>query len=325
MARRKSLVKPTRLKLFSFDPRKNVWSPVPTANVPYMSSHHPNTCFLSLISWNVDFAAPLLVRRFQAALSHLEQLISSESRSTSPPPPPTIILLQEVDASCFTALLSNTFIRASYQVSNISSPQSYSTLTLVPHALAPLVSAVSRVPFAETRMQRDCLYLDLDIPLSDADALAPKKTFRIRIANTHLESLNGFGDKARPKQLDAVAKLLSAPDVDGGLVAGDMNCISPSDRDLPAQVGLSDAWLPADAAKAMESGADETGEAEGHTWGYQPRCEYPPQRLDKILTVGKIEAIGIQRVGVGLQVQVEGRDVWVSDHYGLLAQIFCCS
>ncbi|KAJ6589925.1 Endonuclease/exonuclease/phosphatase [Mycena vulgaris] len=311
----KSLAKPEANKLYRYDTRKSLWAPITSAVASAAAPYPTDASLFSLLSWNVDFAAPLVVRRFQAALSHLEHLLSSHSGS--PLPPPTIILLQEMHTSCFQPLLTNPFIRESYQVTNISSRHSYSTLTLVPHSLAALVSSVSRIPFAETRMQRDCLYVDLDVPVFGTPE---PQTLRLRIANTHLESLSGFGDTARPKQLDFVSKLLTASEVDGGLVAGDMNSISPSDQDLPEQVGLSDAWLATmDKKESDVAGTDDTGEAEGHTWGYQPKCEYPPRRLDKILTVGKLNAVEIQRVAVGLQV--EGRDIWVSDHYGLLTKI----
>ncbi|KAJ7169118.1 Endonuclease/exonuclease/phosphatase [Mycena crocata] len=282
-------------KLYRYDAQTKRWTQgaIPTTDPSTVAD-------FSLISWNVDFAAPLVVRRFQAALSHLEKLVPPGS-------PQALILLQEVHTSCFQTLLANNFVREYYAVTNISSRQSYSTLTLVSKSLAPMVSSVSRIPFADTRMQRDCLYIDIDVPLP----LKPKTT-RLRIANTHLESLSGFGDTARPKQLKAISQLLTASEVDGGLVAGDMNSISPSDQNLPDEVGLSDAWLVVDAGA-------ETGEADGHTWGYQPTCAYPPRRLDKILTTGKLDAVNIERVGVGLQV--EDRETWVSDHYGLFAKI----
>jgi tyrosyl-DNA phosphodiesterase 2 len=172
-------------------------------------------------------------------------------------------------------------------------------------------------------MQRDCLYVDLDIPLPQTDGEPKAKTLRLRIANTHLESLNGFGDRARHKQLEVISRLLTTSEVDAGLVAGDMNAISPSDRNLPEEVGLSDAWLASTAqpTECSTKNVDETGlgEAEGHTWGYQPKGAYPPNRLDKILTVGKMVAVDIVRVGV--ELKVEGRDAWVSDHFGLLAKI----
>ncbi|KAJ7503021.1 hypothetical protein B0H11DRAFT_1987477 [Mycena galericulata] len=287
----------TASTLYRYDTAKQLWSLSTSADseAAIISSDSP----FSLITWNVDFAAPLVIRRFQSALSRLEQLLSPHLHSESPPPQPTIILFQEVHSSCFQPLLANAFIRESYQLTNISSRRSYSTVTLVPKSLSGLVSSVARVPFTETRMQRDCLS-------------EPKK-MRFRIANTHLESLSGFGDRARPKQLG----------VDGGLVAGDMNAISASDVHLPEQVGLSDAWLVSQKNADPDDGADvegtSTGASEGHTWGYQPRCEYPPRRLDKILTAGKMGAVEIQRVGVGLKV--DGRDAWVSDHYGLSTKI----
>ncbi|KAJ7935158.1 Endonuclease/exonuclease/phosphatase [Mycena leptocephala] len=303
-------------KLYCYDGRfgKRRWV---TGTLEASEPFQPTDAPFSLLTWNIDFAARLVGLRFRAALSHLEKLLSPHL--ISPPPPPTIILLQEVDSDCFQILLGNAFIREFYQLTNISSQQGYSTLTLVPNSLAGLVSSVSRIPFTETRMRRDCLYVDLDVPLTETQTV-----LRVRIANTHLESLDGFGDTARPKQLELISKLLTAAEVDGGLVAGDMNCISPSDQDLPERVGLSDAWQATTVPPPTESGTQridetDTGEAEGHTWGYQPKCKWPPRRLDKILTVGKIDVVDIQRVGVGLKV--EGQDVWVSDHYGLLAKI----
>ncbi|KAJ7829562.1 hypothetical protein B0H14DRAFT_2593998 [Mycena olivaceomarginata] len=186
--------------------------------IPSASTLVHSTDELSLLIWNVDFAAPLVVRRFQRALSQLEKLVSPHL--TSPLPPPTIILLQEVH-TCFKTLLTNTFIREFAQITNLFSARSYSTLTLVPNSLASLVFSVSRVPFTETRMQRDCL-----VGGAESENI---------IANTHLESLNGFGDRARPKQLQAISRLLAASGVDAGLVAGDMNAISPSDRNLPEE------------------------------------------------------------------------------------------
>ncbi|KAJ7270053.1 Endonuclease/exonuclease/phosphatase [Mycena haematopus] len=294
-------------KLYYYDGKRS-W--IPGISALESTSHSPNEP-ISLLSWNVDFAAPLVIRRFETALSHLESLLYPRRAS---PPPPTIILFQEVHTSCFQTLLTNAFIREFYQITNLSSPHTYSTVTLVPNSVASLVSSVSRISFTETRMHRDCLYVDFDIPLPIKNA--EPKILRLRIANTHLESLDGFGDSARPKQLQHISDLLTTTGVDGGVVAGDMNAISPSDRNLPEQVGLSDAWL----ANTVQDG-DETdiGEAQGHTWGYQPKCRYPPSRLDKILTVGKVEAVDIERVGVGLKVK--DRDAWVSDHYGLLTKI----
>lgn len=135
------------------------------------------------------------------------------------------------------------------------------------------------------------------------------------ISNRYLAS----GDKARPKQLKIVADVLTAPNVNGGLVAGDMNCISLSDQGLPEQLGLTDAWLATAVRPTTDGVDDDTGETEGHTWGYQPRSQFPPNRLDKVLTVGELKVVDMERIGVGLKIK--DKDEWVSDHYGLLAKI----
>ncbi|CAK5277564.1 unnamed protein product, partial [Mycena citricolor] len=300
-------------RLLHFDATARKWIPS-MAHVPGQTvAESPPR--LSLLSWNIDFAGSLLITRFKAALDHLESLLSQPSAQ------PTVILLQEVDQDCFAPLLAHDFIRTRYHVTNDASPQSYSTLTLVPNPLAAYVSAVTRVPFArgsETRMSRDCLYVDLDLHLPHAEE--PSALFRLRIANTHLESLRGFGDAARPKQLAKIAKLLTAPGIDGGVVAGDMNCIAPTDQDLAEKVGLADAWVKKEGDESNAEG-DDTGEADGHTWGYQPKNRFPPRRMDKVLFAGNVSATIVQRVGVGLRVERYKNPVWVSDHYGLLASL----
>lgn len=71
-------------------------------------------------------------------------------------------------------------------------------------------------------------------------------------------------------------------------------------------------------------GEDRDEKEEGMTWGYQPPCEFPPGRLDKILyTEGDaFEMKGIRRLGIELRVSTpEGHMDWVSDHYGLICHV----
>ncbi|KAJ7072681.1 Endonuclease/exonuclease/phosphatase [Mycena amicta] len=246
-----------------------------------------------------------ILERWKVALDYIETL----------EPSPAILLFQETHTAALPVVLEHPFVRKSFLLSNVSPPpgSQYSTLILVSRALAARCKSVTatRVPYdALTKMQRDCLYVELDI-----------QSRRFRIATTHLESLHGFGTIARPKQLALAANLLKAEGIDGGLVAGDMNCIGQNEKDLPERTGLVDAWT---SIKAKPTSEDE--EKDAHTWGYQPPSQYAPLRMDKILTVGKLEAVNIQRVGVGLEAQVAPDDddddkVWVSDHYGLLAEI----
>ncbi|KAJ7350589.1 hypothetical protein DFH08DRAFT_995227 [Mycena albidolilacea] len=247
---------------------KGHWLP---GTIPSASTLVHSTYELYLLTWNVDFAVPLVVRRFQTALSHLEKLVSPHL--TSPPPPPTIILLQEVHTSCFKTVLTNTFICEFAQITNLLSARSYSTLTLVPNSLAFLVFSASRVPFTETRMQRDCIVVRRPRHSAAPDGWGAESEKHYRQYSLGvLERVRGQG---RPKQLEVILRPLTTSEVDAGLVAGDMNAISPSDRNLPEEVGLSDAWLTG-TAQPTECGTknvDEAGlgKAEGHTWGYQPK------------------------------------------------------
>ena len=150
-------------------------------------------------------------------------------------------------------------------------------------------------------MGRNALLVDVLV----ADAKT-ERTHRVRVANTHLESLPE-GGPARPVQLAAIGQLLR--DLDAGIVGGDMNMISPGDAHIHLLAGLQDAYTGPESK-------------EGHTWGYQPSCQFPPGRLDRIFYCDS-EACNVrvdhpQRLGVGSRT-THGR--WLSDHYGLLTTI----
>jgi len=312
--------RPSSQSLYSYDSRTSSWRERLTMN----PEHIPSIPFdFAVLTWNVDFMAPRPVIRIQALIDHIEQLISPPVDSS---PPPTIILLQELHRSCFPPLLSHAFVRAKYDITDISpsswpSGSLYGTVTLVPKFLGAYVSSVFRTPFSNSGMGRDALYIDLDLPSkvpeSGSNIIPPKK--KLRVANTHLESLRGHGDRARPVQLGSIAKFLASSDIRSGLVAGDMNAISPSDINLPERVGLLDPW------EEVRGEGDELGvrghkwDARGHTWGYQPRSVFPPNRLDKILLKGDLRVTEMMRIGIGLKVA--GLGGWVSDHYGLLASV----
>lgn len=148
-----------------------------------------------------------------------------------------------------------------------------------------------------------------DITLGGGSA-AENRGRILRVVNTHLESLLA-GTPLRVAQMNVIGGMLKETGrVVGGIVAGDMNAIAPSDATLAEQNGLLDAW---------EHGRRE-GEEEGTTWGYQPRNRFPPGRLDKILYTESdaFEVKDVRRVAVGLKMP--GGD-WVSDHYGLACRV----
>lgn len=304
----------------------------------------------AVLTWNIDFSRDLPVHRLKTVLDYLESLLLPVPDTS--PATPTIILLQEVHQACFHTLLSHSFVRTAYDVTDVSPSAwpgifGYGTVTLVPKSIASNVS-VFRTQFSNSTMGRDALYVDFEFLQPGSGSTDPEtQKIKIRVANAHLESLGGHGDRARPVQLKSVSTLLTSPGIYGGIVGGDMNAISPSDFNLPEEVGLSDAWamknIPTNSTPVVATAVSEgepnpddpdvaptnqkTSEADGHTWGYQPPSRFPPGRLDKILVVGAFKVDEIRRVGVGLEYNRPPglqlgpkRKIWASDHYGLLAK-----
>ena len=170
-------------------------------------------------------------------------------------------------------------------------------------------------------MGRDALFVDI----RDTNKC-------LRFCNTHLESL-----VARPPLRPAQVKLASRylHEVEGGVVAGDFNAIEAFDGKLHVENGLRDAFWEC----RVEDG--------GWTWGMQSGAvgrRYGCSRMDKVMFCGGVEVKGLERVGEGLKVRVDmeeeeeedeeegeeeeekegelgSRDVWVTDHLGLMADL----
>ncbi|PBK84713.1 hypothetical protein ARMGADRAFT_943131 [Armillaria gallica] len=263
------------------------YSPVPRA-LPDL----PST--MTIISWNVNFMAPV-VERLRCALEHMRCIVL---QSPSLYPHPCCILLQEVTGPGFQTLLSTDWIQTYFSVipqSEATDENGYGCVTLISNNI-PLIGAWS-LPFP-SEMRRSAILTDL--LFASGPGLPP---VNVRLANVHLESLSS-GARARAVQLNLTAERLRDVGVDFGIVGGDMNAISDSDRALPEACGLVDSWKGADS--------DESG----FTWGYQPTSRFLPGRLDKICHTQSFNfTLDVpRRVGVNLKTPT-GR--WVSDHYGL--------
>ncbi|KAI0833452.1 Endonuclease/exonuclease/phosphatase [Trametes gibbosa] len=253
---------------------------------------------LRLVTWNVDFMAPHSDARFLHILSYLQK------STLSAPPEPSCILLQELDAKSFAALLASDWVRKHYAVVPDSTKEwcdhHYGNATLVSRSIP--VQNVKKMNFYNSQMGRTAIFVDIPIrPWADSDELRV-----VRVANTHLESLPQ-GTSRRPAQLKAIAELLCAEGVDGGVVGGDMNMIGDTkDQTIHIAAGLEDACLfPDDPAS--------------HTWGYQPVCQWPPQRLDRVFFVGEgLLVDSVQVIGRGLRIK---NGQWASDHCGLSTTI----
>ena len=266
---------------------------------------------LRLLTWNVDFASKSPKRRLAAGLEYIRQEVF-RCKTPSERPEPCCILLQEVSSQAFPLILTNEWVQRSFLVVPSATDKwpagaTYGNVTLVSRTIP--VCGTFTIDFSNSGMYRNGLFVDVKLAMP-----APLHATRlsdgmvqVRIANTHLESLPQ-GARARPEQMRIIAESLQEYDLHGGVVGGDMNAIGPMDLRIAEEVGLTDAW----------QGPNE--DEEGFTWGYQPRCQYPTARLDKVLwfSRGGLEVEEPVRVGVGAKY---GSGEWISDHYGLVTNV----
>ncbi|TCD69349.1 hypothetical protein EIP91_007905 [Steccherinum ochraceum] len=268
------------------------------------SDPRPTPSSLRIVSWNIDFMQDRAVTRLHAALDHLKSKLHKGADGTKLEP--CCVLLQEVALDAFPALLSHAWVQEHFQVTPTSPDKGwprgagYGVVTLVSRSLQ--VIQCQSLEYGCSVMGRTALMVDVRMKPASAD---DEEYVTLRVANTHLESLP-MGAEARPVQLSSTAAKLR--EVDCGVVCGDMNAIGPSDTDIHADAGLEDAWTKGDDS------------ASGFTWGYQPRCQFPAGRLDKVLYTPSeyFKVDEPRKIGVGLKT-ADGQ--WASDHYGLMTTV----
>ncbi|KAF5381959.1 hypothetical protein D9615_004359 [Tricholomella constricta] len=294
-------------KVYQYRQNKSAWRHV-SARHSAEQSGHPSS--LMLVTWNIDFQSKYHTERMTVILRHLETYVFKCDEGQEPIA--CCIMFQEVHPDALTVLLEDSWVRKHFQVTPISPskwPMSgYGNVTLISRTVT--VTRASIVEFGASSMGRGAVVVDVKV--ASPKAHNPKE-LTLRLINTHLESLPQ-GAVMRPVQLSVLAALLRRKEeVWGGVIAGDMNAISPADEMHPRRLGLEDAWdFPSDHPS-------------GHTWGYQDSCEYPPNRLDKILFVERkaYKLDSPKRIGVGLKASNERGALvaWASDHYGLITPL----
>lgn len=295
--------------------------------LPATSSAHPTARSISaqtlrLLTWNIDMQAPFPSPRMAGALAHLSALIAALPASQ-----PVIVFLQEMSVSDLQQIQEAPWIRARFLITDLDATSwkspVYGTTALADRRLC--IKEVFRVPWV-SRFGRDGLFVDVELDVARPGSPDGASGARgvLRLCNTHLESLVA-DPPVRPLQLAAAAEYLRERDVRAALLAGDLNAIQPFDRQLHSTHGLRDAYL--------ELGGVEDAE-EGFTWGFQVpewmRRRFGCSRMDKVLVCGDLEAVGLERIGMGVRVEDEGimeemeeggMGEWVTDHYGLMAEV----
>ncbi|EXJ88333.1 hypothetical protein A1O1_05263 [Capronia coronata CBS 617.96] len=293
---------------YSFSPQRASWEETWPSKVP--SAEAISSSKFTIISWNIDFMLPHPDERMRAALKHLDTQVNSHSS-------PSIIMLQEMLQSDLDLIQAQPWVRDEYRMTDIDTKYwesgHYGTCTLIPKVWP--VSAVFRVHYEPTVMERDGLFVDLDFGCNRT----------IRICNTHLESLVADPPK-RPHQLAEVAKFMHDLSISGSVLGGDLNAIQDFDRSLHTDNGLQDAYLTL--------GGKEDSD-DGYTWGQmaavRQREMFGCSRMDKLIFCGQLECEKFERFGLGVEVEekhvkkalVEDSGLekgYVTDHAGVKAK-----
>ena len=220
-----------------------------------------------------------------AALDHLLHMLfpSSTSSSTELPSIHAAIYFQELTASDLKTLQTAPWVQSYFHITDLDPSHwanaHYGTTTLIDRRL-PINSAF-RVHYADTKMDRDGLFVDITLPSTHSDPPT------IRLCNTHLESLIS-SPPLRPLQLTHASTHLHSPHISHGILAGDLNAIQPFDATLHLQpeINLRDAFL--DAHPSISDPMDAFARnPDTDTWGFTAPTalveRFGTTRMDKIL------------------------------------------
>ncbi|GFF33294.1 5'-tyrosyl-DNA phosphodiesterase [Aspergillus udagawae] len=318
----------------------NSWTPIrsssditknpSTSNL--RQSYSKNVTRIRLTTWNIDFQTPHGHERMAAALEYL----SHQHRTQHDDETPSIIFLQEMVGSDLQLIQESGWVQEKFFITDTSSDYwrgSYGTTTMIDKQL--VVRRVFRVPYSNSGMERDGLFVDVDV-----GPPGPEGECILRLCNTHLESLVSHPPR-RPVQLHLASSFMhgsgpapvpedegmyAPPTPHAAILAGDLNAFAPEDRSAPEECGLRDAFLSLGGREGTE---------ESFTWGQQVpdwmREQFGCSRMDKILYCGGVEAKSLKRIGEGVTVTVNSQgdhsdsedenysneEVWVTDHLGL--------
>ncbi|RSL47251.1 hypothetical protein CEP54_013493 [Fusarium duplospermum] len=292
---------------YAFDSETSAW----VVKTPSDETGNGKIDGIALYSWNIDFMLPFAEARMKPALAYLGSLVGSNPTNLAP-----VIFLQECTPSDLATIAATPWIRERFHLTDLDATNwatnHYGTVTLIDSRLP--ITAVFRVHYSKTRMDRDAFFVDVSVE---------GKT--VRLCNTHLESMV-FNPPYRPPQMQLVAKFLHEEKVHAGLAAGDFNAIQPFDRTLHTDNDLKDAFL--------ELGGKEDTE-EGYTWGQQAatklREQFGCSRMDKVYFCGGADVVKFERFGE--DVLTDGDDessqivalgfekAWVTDHLGIRAEV----
>lgn len=301
------------LKMYRYRPRRKDWKHVSSPNRrPDFGRDEILPMSVRILTWNINCDRRVWQDRIEGALRHLEEIITrykDEEQKNGHKGEACVIMLQEVTKDMLEQyIVMDKWVQSRFAVVPIEHEkwpkQAYfGNVTLVSRDLD--VHSAEIVHYGFSRNQRTGLVVRIRMSLTGKE----DDSHVIVFGNTHLESL-AAGEMLRPGQLKDMADILKTEDVEGGVIAGDMNATDESDKVLGRKLGLKDAYKGKDS------------DPKGFTCGHYrlQKNDIPPGRLDRVYYLPKrkykVEEPAV--FGKGLTVMTpEEEEHSLSDHAGL--------
>jgi len=244
---------------------------------------------LTLLSWNIDGLDEISQNKRFTAVLHVIANVN-----------PEIIFLQEVVNQHLKPLddllgkMYNTFI---------SDPKApYFCVTLVSKNI--MVKASEVIPLQNSEMLRSATIVE-----------AKWQNLRIKLINTHLESLAEYSNTRKSQLLQCMERMktfISENPVEKALIVmgGDLNIRDSEIQNLPKSV--NDAWLAAGSPKNDQ-----------YTWDTRrndnKQARFARCRFDRIYFVGPYEKIDFKLDGTE---RIRGVNCFPSDHFALVCRFY---
>ncbi|CAJ2501130.1 Uu.00g039830.m01.CDS01 [Anthostomella pinea] len=184
---------PYRQPFHVFADEDQAWHATMPTSTPELSTSPPSAgCaaknIFQVLAWNISFERILPLPRMQAALDHLRTHLVGNSDETE-----TVIETETARAAYYDGVATAT-----------ATGRNNGTCMLIPKN-GFVIRDVFRVHYAQSSMQRDALFVDINI----TSAGGGWRSTLLRLCTMHLESLRAAPPK-RPHQLAVAARYLHA-------------------------------------------------------------------------------------------------------------------
>ncbi|GKU14490.1 unnamed protein product [Fusarium langsethiae] len=324
-----------------YNKQSSSWTPHNNQDTSYKKGD-----ILKIVSWKLfPSASSLAAVRASAAIDHLRNLFTRKPHNL-------VVMLQEIRKESLDAILKHKWTQQNFVLSDTEPPyvdeiddgegdlESSQCFSIVMISRNLPISNCFRVPF-DSATNSDALVVD--VPVSESEDHGPEVSKQsLRLCTARLEPT--YDEPTfRYDQLSLVSDLLQGDlskgqNILSGLVGGNMGPLAVSERDIHREysIGLKDIWddrLAPVQPTVKPSGKNAHSKAKSDAWMFHPDRKRRERNLDKFLYRGSIETVALDEAqettstrkvghfGMKLKTKDESKNIWVSEHYGIMVGI----